>query len=487
MIVGATGAGKTTMINRMINYLFDVNYTDPFRFQLMTDEMEESEISQTTDIHKYTISHKSYLYKLTIIDTPGICSTTGKKEDKNTLEKIRYLFESGKVEAINAVCIVVKYNTPQLTENQIYIFKMIAKMFGSDVSDVIIVMATCCDDIYDNMAIPKPPKVLKMLEEQQIPFKTHYLFNNKDIYAKPITNTQSLKGQVETANWDTSTAAFKHFFETLETTVPISLKLTKDILQKKYNIKTAKLPHLVRTLRSSIHEIETLEQDRRIIKDMIKNPDTSDYTREETRVQRVMVDITEPNCFSTWCKKCNEVCHYPCTIQKSNDICTSSMWCSAMTWFNLQLSIHCTVCQGQCSWKDHIQIKQRETFQNYTEKVTIKKLKRRYMQDMKAAIKIGKITCEDKMVVAYNRLLRDFKEIQQCIDYINKNSLRKDSVDIKEFIDDVIETEQVEQEDGYKQRIHCLNRLVQMKDEDTPADEVQQAITFIQSMQIKEI
>ena len=483
MIVGAIGAGKTTMINRMINHLFDVNYTDPFRFQLMTDEMEESEISQTTDIHKYTINHKSYSYKLTIIDTPGICSTTGKNEDKNTLEKIRYLFESGIVEAINAVCIVEKYNTPRLTENQIYIFTMIAKMFGSDVCDVIVVMATFCDDIYGDTAIPKRPKVLKMLEEQQIPFKTHYLFNNKDIYAKPITSTRSLKGQVETANWDTSTDAFKRFFETLEATVPISLKLTRDILQKKYNIKTVKLPHLVRTLRSSIHEIETLEQDRRIIEDMIENPDTSDYTIEKTVAQPVMVDIKEPNCFSTWCKKCNKVCHYPCDIEKSDD----TWWCSAMTWFNLQLSIHCTVCQGQCLWRDHIQIKKKETFQYRTEKVTIRTLKERYMRDMKAAIKIGKETCEDKMKATYKKLLNDFKEIQQCIDYINKNSLRKDSVNIKEFIDDVIETEQVEQEGGYKQRIHCLNRLVQMKNEDMPADEVQEAITFIQSMQIKEM
>ena len=60
------------------------------------------------------------------------------------------------------------------------------------------------------------------------------------------------------------------------------------------------------------------------------------------------------------------------------------------------------------------------------------------------------------------------------------------SIDINEFIQDVIESEEEEKEDGYKQRIHCLKRLVEMEDEDVSSDEVQQAISFIQSMEINE-
>ena len=90
------------------------------------------------------------------------------------------------------------------------------------------------------------------------------------------------------------------------------------------------------------------------------------------------------------------------------------------------------------------------------------------------------------MVVAYKNLLEGFKEIQTCIEYINQHSLSKHSIDINEFVQDVIESEEEEKEDGYKQRIHCLKRLVKMRDEDTSSDEVQQAITLIQRMEIKE-
>ena len=488
MVMGATGVGKTTIINRMINYIFGVNYTDPFRFQLKTNEAENLPIkSRTSDIQKYTIHHRNFPYKLSIIDTPGICSTKGKKEDKKTLEKIRYLFESGTIEVINAICIVENYNKVRLTEKEIYVFKTITEIFGKDVCDVIAVMATCCDDIYDDTITQKPPPVLRLLEEQQIPFKTHYLFNNKDIYTKPIINPRSLKAQVEAAYWNTSTNSFRQFFANLESTPPISLKLTKDILQTKYNIKTAKLPYLVRTLRNNIHEIETLEQDRRIIEKMITNPDTLQFTKEINVTECKMIDIDVPNRFSTICEKCDVVCHYPCDIQSSNSICTSSKWCTAMTWFNTELSIHCTVCRGKCSWTDHKQVPKRQTFKTHKVPRTIGILKWHYMRDMEAAIEVGKKTCEDKMVSAYKNLLVDFKEIQQCIDYINQHSLSKHSIDIHEFIQDVIESEEEEKEDGYKQRIHCLKRLVEMRDEDTSSDEVQQAIILIQSMEINEL
>ena len=481
MLLGATGVGKTTIINRMVNYIFDVNYTDTFRFQLIEETALSETKSQTMDIHKYTIHHKNFPYILSIIDTPGICSTGGKNEDKNTLEKIRYLFESGKVETLNAICIVEKYNTVCLNDNQIYVLQTIAKIFGNDVCEAIFIIATHCDDIYDETIASKPPPVLQSFTAQRIPFKMHFLFNNKDIYMKPLTCTKSLKGQVEIAFWNTSTKSFSSFVDTLEATTPISLKLTREILQKKYSIINAKLPYLVRKLRSNVHEIEIFEQDRKTIEEMIKN-DTSAYTREIDEVRKVMVDIEEPNCFSTICKKCDVVCHYPCHINKDNLISKSSFWCSAMTWFK-SFRVRCTVCSGKCDWNDHIQIRERQIFVTLKQVVTIDTLKQRYMQDMKGAIDLGRKTCEEKMVSAYNKLLKDFKKIQKYIDYINRNSLSKECTTIKEFVDDVIEVEEEEQEEGYKQRIHYLKRLVEMRDEDSSTNEVHQAIAFIQSIQ----
>ena len=449
MVVGGTGVGKTTLINRMVNYIFGVNYTDTFRFQLI-EETEESEIeSQTTDIHKYTIHLKNFPYKITFIDTPGIGYE--KKQDKINLEKIRYLFESGTIEAVHAICIVEKYDTMRLTENQRYVYQTIAQIFGEDVSEVIAIMSTCCNEF---TKIPKPPTVLKSFQKEKIPCKEYYLFNNNDIYAKPITDV-SLEASTNALNWDKSSTSFRLFFERLESATPISLKLTKEILQKKYHIINVQLPFLIRTLKRHIHEIEAIEQDLRIAEQMIKNPDTSKFTEMVKITKVVLEDITEPDQFSTRCKACDVTCHYPCDIQETNYLQTNTRWCRAITWSLLEMQMRCTMCKGKCSWRDHEQVKKKETFRTFEVLRTNESLKEHYMKDKEGEMELVKRRCEEKILLAYNEVLKDFKHIQNGIDFINKHGLSKKPTTIKDYVDDVIELEEEAEEDGYNQRIHC--------------------------------
>ena len=482
MMIGATGVGKTTLINRMINYIFSVSYSDPFRFKLIKETRLSEIESHTQDIYIYTIHYENLPYNLAIIDTPGFSSTLGRNEDKATIDKIRGLFKSGQVEAVNTICIVEKYTTNRLSENLVYTLRTISGIFSNDVSDAIVIMATHCDDSYDDIT-PSDPQSLECLRKQKIPFKLHYIFNNKTIYKKPLRNTGFLRDQIEHGFWDSSTKSFKAFFEKVEGTIPISLTLSKEILQEKYNIINAQLPYLIRVLTTSIHEIETIKQDKKICEQLIDNPDKSHFTEEVEIISKDVVDIEEPNKFTTWCENCNCACHYPCEIHKDNIICKTLWWCSAMSWFN-PLDIHCTVCIGKCSWRDHRQIKKKEIFRCFKEIRDIESLQQRYIQNKKKEIYRLDEACEEKMVLAYDKLLKDFKEIKYCIDYINEHTLSSVPTTIKEYVDDIIETEEENKEDGYIQRIHYLKRLVTMKDEDTPADEVHQAISFIQSIKL---
>ena len=344
-------------------------------------------------------------------------------------------------------------------------------------------MATHCDDSYDETT-PSEPQLLECLNKQNIPCKDHYIFNNKTIYTKPVINTAVLRAQVELGFWDSCTQSFKIFFEKLEATAPISLRLSKDILQKKYNIINAQLPYLVRVLTTNIHEIEMLDKDSKLCEKLISNPDKSHFTEEVEIIKTEMVDIEEPNKFTNWCENCNCVCHFPCDIHKDNLVRKTLWWCSAMTWFNL-LQVHCTVCPGKCSWRDHKQIKKKEIFRCHKEIRTIESLKIKYIQDTKERLELLNKACEEKIVLAYHKLLEDFKQIKHCIEYINEHSLSSVPTTIKEFVDDIIEMEEEDKEDGYKQRIHCLKRLIEFNEEDMLSDEFSLKL-FIYSMLHKE-
>ena len=135
MVVGASGKGKSTLINRMINYIFGVQYAHKFWYQMVIEKKLSQTQSQMRDITKYTIlrsAASNLKFNLIVIDTPGIGDTAGKDEDKNTIEKIKNLFASGTITAIHAICFVANYNDVRLDGHVKYVFQTITQIFGKD-------------------------------------------------------------------------------------------------------------------------------------------------------------------------------------------------------------------------------------------------------------------------------------------------------------------------------------------------------------------
>ena len=66
MVLGATGVGKSTMINGLTNYVLGVKFSDTFRYKVVTDEGSGSQAhSQTKTITAYTFYPTILPYTLT--------------------------------------------------------------------------------------------------------------------------------------------------------------------------------------------------------------------------------------------------------------------------------------------------------------------------------------------------------------------------------------------------------------------------------------
>ncbi|KAK1879616.1 Translocase of chloroplast 34 like chloroplastic [Dissostichus eleginoides] len=150
MLLGATGSGKSTLINGLINYIVGVEWKDNFRFKLVDEDQSRSQAeSQTSEVTVYKINHQEGFkipFSLTIIDTPGFGDTRGIKRDKEITEQIRNLFsdEHG-VSEIDAVCFVAQASLARLTATQKYVFDSVLSIFGKDVTENLQVLVTFAD------------------------------------------------------------------------------------------------------------------------------------------------------------------------------------------------------------------------------------------------------------------------------------------------------------------------------------------------------
>ena len=93
MVMGATGAGKSTLINGMVNYILGVEWKDDFRFKLIVEDAKQQTESVTDHITAYTIhpmegSHVDYTF--TIIDTPGFGDTRAMERDEEIRKQTRH-------------------------------------------------------------------------------------------------------------------------------------------------------------------------------------------------------------------------------------------------------------------------------------------------------------------------------------------------------------------------------------------------------------
>ena len=451
ILVGTTGLGKSTLINRMINHIFGVKCHDEFRFQLVVEAESSQTQSQTKDITKYIVYKSHLLFKLIIIDTPGFGDTAGKQEDRMTVEKIKNLFKSKTVVSIDAICFVANYNDQRLTSLCSYVFSSIAHIFGADVKRNVFIMATYCDSAYDAKRYIKPAPTLKCIKKAGVPFECSFPFSNTDIYIKP-----ELK--IDSDHWETSAISFELFFEELDKILPVSLNLSRDILERQHIILHAQLPDFVRKLKSSIHIIHEHKQNLKAIEEDLKHPNEKSFKRRVSVEREVMQNIEEPNIFCTRCERCDKVCHYPCDIKKDTDL----YWCETISWFNLDFYFYCTVCPNKCSWKHHKRYRQRPVHKTFIEVRTDQYLKQKYMQDKGHEKDSLMNACEEKIISAYGDLLKDLDSIQECINFINTQCLCSIPTTLEDYMNDMIENEKIVKEDGYLKRIIFLEHLIIM-------------------------
>ncbi|XP_033977368.1 uncharacterized protein LOC117475304 [Trematomus bernacchii] len=462
MLLGATGSGKSTLINGLINYIVGVEWEDNFRFKLVHEDQSRSQAeSQTSEVTVYNINHQEDFkipFSLTVVDTPGFGDSRGIDRDEEIKEQICNLFSSERgVSEIDAVCFVAQAALARLTPTQKYVFDAVLSIFGKDVAENLQVLVT--------FAVGQLPPVLEAIKASGVPYpKTkdglpvHFKFNNSALFAQNQSSAAADSSEDEEDGgfdqrfWKMGAKSMKRFFVALNKITPKSLTLTKEVLSERRQLQIS-MEHLQQQVKVGLAKLETIKETTEQLKlheAEISRNETFEF--EVVVMKPVQVDISGTGKCTTNCVMCHITCHYPC--KRPNDADKRKCWAMGRDG-------NCKMCEGKCHWSQHVNQKYRLVYKEVKEKQTFEDLKQKYHVASEAKGTVQEVI--DKLKVEYQRHQTEVREIMQraaeCLNRLGEIALKPNPLSTPEYIDLLIRGEKSEAESGWKQRVEHLMEM----------------------------
>ncbi|KAK0141649.1 hypothetical protein N1851_020696 [Merluccius polli] len=455
MVIGATGAGKSTLVNGMINYILGVTWEDRFRFKLVDEGTAKSQAhSQTSEVTVYKLNHRDDFqidYSLTIVDTPGFGDTRGIERDRMIISQLQNLFSAQHgVSEIDAICFVAQASLARLTQTQKYIFDSVLSIFGKDVAENIRIMVTFADG--------QRPLVLTAINESGVPcpksedgLPIHFKFNSSALFADNKLDEEDGGMNFDKMFWDMGTKSMKNFFSALNLIETKSLTLTKEVLKQRAQLENS-IENLQKKVKLGLAKLEEIKQVYQILQiNEAVITATGKFEYEIGSMKHVQIDISKTGNWSLNCQKCKTTCCYPCHVKLD-----LTYLCIVMDWFG-----NCKECPNNCRHSKHATQKFRWEYKEVKEKRTYQELKDKYEEATKKIMSVQDII--GKMKVEYNDLQDDvvrlMEEAATCLNTLKEIALKPNPLSTPEYIDLLIEGEKSEATPGYQERIKKLQDI----------------------------
>ena len=471
LMVGQTGAGKTTTVNSMINYLYDVKYKNPFRYKLILEKTKKTgqAESQTDFVTSYQLKNygannnnnnnnnnekksefkekdnNSYCvlsptavdYDLTIVDTPGFGDTRGVEQDKKIMGDIKLWFEK-KLDTLDAVCFVIKSTDSRLTSSQKYVFESILNIFGEDIKNNIFIVITSCD--------AADPPALDALKAGKIPYAKCFRLNNSAYFQDPTIVNSARQNMINEQYWDGGSEAFKDFFNELSHTPPASLTLTKDVLNTR-ELLVIKINYLQELLKEALQGIEEIKKQKKILEE---NKKSGKEKYQLFLTSYIWVKIETSYKFHTTCT------NKDCIFKNNNRTCHFNCWSPFKFLCCVMKNGKCNICG--CDAKYH------ENKSFYW-----KKKETKHTIDLRKEVETAQenvVDAHDTMVdVLVQKIKRKEKIACKCVKVITKsiNKLRKIALNknVLSCKDCIVEMIEKERDESRKKSLKQINK--QMK------------------------
>ena len=445
MVMGATGAGKSTLINGLANYIMGVEWKDDFRFKVIVDAYEagKSQVkSQTRWITAYTFHQQQgspLPYTLTIVDTPGFGDTDGLKRDIAITSQVKEFFSirgpSG-IDHLDGIGFVTQSSLARLTPTQQYVYDSILSIFGKDIAKNIFLMVTFADG-------QKPP-VVAAAEAAGIPCSnTIYKFNNSALFAPNDPGDD--EENFDKMFWKMGYISFKKFFTDFYRATSVSLQLTREVLSEREHLQ-AILNGLKPQINQGLGQLDEMRQEELILQQREAEIEYNKEFTYEIDVQKHRKVPLQKGRHVTNCSHCHVTCHHNCAY--AND--TDKIKCSAMDHKG-----YCEVCPDNCKWDMHHNTPY--FFEYYTEKEvrTSEDLKSKYDMAISGKTRAQSVMAglERKLQAVHEEVCAMMDRAQKCLNRLDQIALKTNPLPRIDYLDLLIKSEKQQAQPGWEQRL----------------------------------
>jgi hypothetical protein len=231
-------SATTTLLNRIPNYPYSVQWNDPFRFTVVTEDDERQDLSEQTDAQSQADNQTDYVtvyrfnwqpgmaFNLEVIDTPGFGDTPGVKQDEETVKKLEFSFTEktvGHIDQLDAIALAVPAPDVRLSLRRNYILDSILSMFAKDAIQNLVIMTTFADR--------GESQVMRAIRAKTIAFHKIFKFNNTALFAA----TRGEDSAFARVFWEMGMKTHEVYFKLLccLPPPPQSLSLTRAVLRER--------------------------------------------------------------------------------------------------------------------------------------------------------------------------------------------------------------------------------------------------------------
>ncbi|XP_047424880.1 uncharacterized protein LOC124996159 isoform X2 [Mugil cephalus] len=456
LLVGETGAGKSTLVNFLVNYSMGVKFEDDVWFDILEGEEKKSQSeSQTTDVIVYKIfgfEGQTLPYSLTIIDTPGYGSTEAIEHDVVVNQRLFDWFRSEDgVHEVDVVGVVMKATDNRLSDRLSYVFNSVMSLFGKDLEKNIVALMTHSDGLTPTDAVEALKVATIKCAKNNKGQLVHFVFNNRQHQDR---SQQRQRKKLEEAH-QISVEGMKGLVAFMEKTAARELKETADVLNERIRLTAC-----IQNLNDRIHMTEMKQRELRQTKEALKKHEqemkmNKQFTIEVDEAYKEL-EATDGRMWGLFffegavcCTHCEENCHYPgCTVAWKPEHC------------EVMKKGRCTVCSRNCLASAHVKDKWVYVEKTRRVKKTLTDMKNRYESNKAEAAK--KTSLLKKLQQEIENLEKDkekwLEEAYQHVERLELIALHVDSVSTHVHLGFFIERMKIK---GYTEKFQRLKEMAQ--------------------------